>query len=54
MFTLPDNYISSTTNMINTLSSDLKDLIVLALGMALAFYFINKMIGVIIGTLKKK
>lgn len=54
LFSLPDNYIGSTTEMINTLANDLIDLIILALGIAIGFYFINKLVGLIIGTMKKR
>jgi len=53
IFSLPENFLASTTQIIGFLSSDLKDLIVLALGLALAFYFLNKLIGLIHSTMRK-
>lgn len=54
IFSLPENYLASTTEMINILTTDLKGLIILALGLALAFYFLNKIIGLIRSTMKGK
>lgn len=54
LFSLPDGFLASTTDMLGTLTTDLKDLIVLALGIAIAFYVINKLIGLLIGVMRKR
>lgn len=54
LFLLPEGFLASTTEMLGILTTDLKDLIVLALGIALAFYVINKLIGLLFGVLKKR
>lgn len=54
VFLLPEGFLASTTGMLKVLATDLKPLIVLALGLALAFYVINKLMGLLIGTLGKR
>jgi hypothetical protein len=44
MITIPSDFIASTTSMISQMFLDLKDLIVLGLGIAIGFYVIRKLI----------
>lgn len=47
IFSLPSGYFSSTTDFILNLTTDLKDLIVLGFGIALAFYILPRIINLI-------
>jgi hypothetical protein len=44
MFSLPSGFIASTTGMMYQIFLDLKDLIILGIGLALGFYVINRFI----------
>jgi hypothetical protein len=46
-FALPTGYFASTTALLLGLSTDLKDLIILGLGIAIAFWVLPKMIDLI-------
>jgi len=54
LISLPDGYFSSTTNLISQLSTDLKDLIILALGIPLAFWVLSKLIRLILSGFGKR
>jgi len=45
IITLPANFIASTTEYVGQLFSDLTPVIVLLVGLAIAFYVVSKVIG---------
>lgn len=47
IFSLPSGYFASTTEFILNITNDLNDLIVMGFGLAVAFWFIPKVIDLI-------